>query len=94
MSVFRWLNRGMVPAARYLNSSSKMLWQSFRKELKHTWPKGSTTNVREGFKEIAAVFAMLCMIMLLPRWHLKTMKEHLPASVLGWFLFSFGFICL
>jgi len=27
------------------------------------------------------------MIMVCPQWHLRRTKEHLPASVLGWFLF-------
>lgn len=34
------------------------------------------------------------MIKLCPQWHLRSMKEHLPALVLGRFLLSFGFICL
>lgn len=32
------------------------------------------------------------MIKHCPQWHLRSMKEHLPALVLGRFLFSFGFI--
>lgn len=33
------------------------------------------------------------MMMLFPWWHVRSMKERLPASALGWLLCSFGCIC-
>lgn len=78
-------------SCQVLELMPKSLWQSFGEELECKWPKWSTTSVREGFRQIAAAFVM---IMLYPQWHLRSMKEHLPAFILGWFLSFFDFIFL
>lgn len=82
---------GAWSSCQVLELVPKSLWQSFREELEHKWPKWSTTNAREGFSQIASVFVMT---MVCPQWHLRSMKEYLRALVLVRFLFSFYFICL
>lgn len=85
MSVFRWLSRGMVPAARYLNSCPN--------------PCGNTVGKNWNVNGQSDLSYMLDrdldkhQVMLCPQWHLRSMKDHLPASVLWCFLFSFGVIC-